>query len=127
MNKSVENENAREEIKDIIEKCVECGLCKGNCPVFRVIREEVISPRGKAILLQDEVYDKSIYNCSLCKACEINCPLGIKLCDAFKKARLVLAEEGKETEENKEMIENIKKDGNPFGKEPGKNKKLYCC
>lgn len=125
--RTIENENAREEVKEIIEKCVKCGLCKGNCPVFRIIREETISPRGKAILLKEKSYNKLIFDCSLCRACEISCPLGLKLTNSFRKARTVLAEEGKETKENKEMIENVRKDGNPFGKEIKKIGKMYCC
>lgn len=124
---TIESENAREEVREIVNKCVKCGMCKALCPVFKIIREEAISPRGKAMILQEEIYDKIIYECTLCKACEKKCPLKLKLCEAFKKARKVLAEEGKETEENKEMIKNIKEFGNPFGKEAGKEKKLYCC
>lgn len=125
---SVEAENAKEEVEEIIEKCVKCGMCKSLCPVFRIVREETISPRGKVLILEKDIYDKIVYECSLCKACEEKCPLNLKLCDAFRKARKVLVESGKETKENKEMIKNIRKDGNPFGKVSGKKiGKLYCC
>ncbi len=122
-----EAQNAAEEAKEIIERCINCGMCKALCPVFSVMREEALSPRGKAILLKNDVYDRILYDCSLCKACEQRCPLGIKLSDAFKKARQVLAANSKETEENKEMIKNIREEGNPFGREKGRERKLYCC
>ena len=123
----IEAENAAWEIIDIVDKCIECGMCKSLCPVFKIIREESISPRGKAKMLKKEIYDKIVYECSLCKACEVKCPANVKLCDAFRKARLVLVEHNKETKENKEMIKNIREYGNPFGKDAGKSKKLYCC
>lgn len=123
----IEAENAREEVKEIVEKCIRCGMCKELCPVFRIIREETFGPRGRAMLLDENVYEKIVYECSLCRACEEKCPLQLKLCDAFRKARKVLVLEDKETSENKEMIENIRKEGNPFGKEKGKTGKLYCC
>lgn len=121
-----EADNAKQEVEEIIEKCVKCGLCKSLCPVFRIIREETISPRGRTILLDKKVYDKILYDCSLCKACESKCPLDLKLCSAFLKARVVLVESGKETKENKEMIKTIRQDGNPFGKKIKKGK-FYCC
>lgn len=124
---SVEAENAKEEVKEIVEKCIKCGMCKSLCPIFSILREESFSPRGKSIMLGKDFYDKIIYECSLCKACESNCPLNLKLCEAFRKARVVLVEQGQETKENKEMLDNIKKDGNPFGKIKGKPDKLYCC
>lgn len=122
-----EVKNAIEELEDLLQNCVRCGLCKGVCPVFKVLHEEFVSPRGKAVMLNKGMIDKVVFDCTLCKACENKCPAGIKLCDAFRKARLVLSESGKETKENKEMIENIKKYGNPFGKDKGESKKLYCC
>ena len=34
---TIESENAREEIRDIVDKCVRCGFCKSLCPVFKAI------------------------------------------------------------------------------------------
>ena len=128
MTAKVEADNAKEEIQEILEKCTKCGMCKSLCPVFKIIREETISPRGKVMILQEKLYDKIIYECSLCKACEERCALNIKLCEAFRKARKVLVETGHETRENKEMIKNIREEGNPFGKlDSRKPGKLYCC
>jgi glycolate oxidase iron-sulfur subunit len=112
---TIEADNAKEEIKEIVEKCIKCGLCKSHCPVFRIMREEHFSPRGKAIVLDNDGYEKLVFNCTLCKACEVKCPLGIKLCDAFIKARTVLNESKREVLENKEMINNLKKTGNIYG------------
>ena len=124
---NVEVDNAIEEIKEISEKCVRCGMCKSLCPFFLVLREEYMSPRGKTMMLDKDVYEKIIYDCTLCKACEQKCPLNLKVCEQFRKARKVLVGKGKETKENKEMMKNVEKFGNPFGQLTGKVKKLYCC
>lgn len=112
---TIEADNAKEEIKEIVEKCIKCGLCKQLCPVFKVMREEQYCARGKVIILNNDIYDKIVYECNLCKACEKKCPLNLKLCDAFIKARKVLVEEKKEPAEVKRMIENLQKTGNVFG------------
>ena len=127
MPEDIEKENAINEVNEIIEKCISCGMCKALCPVFRIIGNEAISPRGKALELKEEVYDKIVYECTLCKACEFKCPLNLKLTDAFRKAREVLVLQGREMKENKEMISNIKEHGNPFGSRKGEDGKLYCC
>jgi glycolate oxidase iron-sulfur subunit len=126
--KNIETENVIEEINEIIEKCINCGMCKGRCPVFKALREEVSSPRGRVNILKEKVFDNIFFNCSLCKSCEVNCPLGLKLPDAFRNARKVIAELGKDPKGNREMLDNTKKFGNPFGKtKPGKIDKMYCC
>lgn len=114
---SIEADNAKEEIKELIEKCIECGLCKGRCPVFKVLREEAGGARGKVIMLKNDIYDRSFFDCCLCGACEEECPLNLKLCDAFRKARQVLVGMNKESKSGKEMVKNLKKSGNVFGED----------
>lgn len=112
---SVEIENAKREILETVERCFKCGMCKPLCPVLKAIREEQLSPRGKAILLENNVIEKFIYDCTLCKACEIQCPLKLKLCDSFIKARMILVLQNKELQENKEMINNLALSDNIYG------------
>lgn len=109
------------------DKCMECGLCKNTCPAYKALMKETTSPRGKAILIKERIKDEIFYMCTLCKACEKNCPLGLDL--GLKEYREELIRNGVETEASKKMIENIRKHGNPFGiVEKGKTPKdLYCC
>lgn len=109
------------------KKCTECGLCRNSCPAFKALLRETASPRGKAMLIKEDVKNEMLYMCSLCKACEKICPLGLDL--GFKEYRKELVKAGVETEAMKKMVENVRKYGNPFGNiEKGKiPKDLYCC
>jgi len=123
----IEAKNIGENVKEILEKCIKCGMCKSLCPVFKTLNEEQFSPRGRTILMQNDCFDEVLFKCNLCKACEYKCPLGIKVWEAVLKSREVINLRGKELKSNKEMIKNIKETGNPFGKDPEKSGKLYCC
>jgi glycolate oxidase iron-sulfur subunit len=112
---SVEIENAKIEIREIIEKCVKCGLCKELCPVIKVMREEAYGPRGKIIMLENDFIEKIVYDCNLCRACEKTCPAGVKLCSAFVLAREVLVQQKREPVEARDIIRNLDKTGNPYG------------
>jgi len=125
---NIEMNNLLEQISETLSPCVKCGMCKSLCPVFKILREESVSPRGKAIILSEKTLDKIVFQCNLCKACEEKCPLELKICDAILKAREALVLNGKELKENSEMIKNIRKNGNPFGENDTKDDgKLYCC
>ena len=123
----IETENLVEQIQEDIEKCINCGMCKGRCPIFQTLKEEFNSPRGRVNLLKSKIFDKVLFQCSLCKSCEVNCPLKLKLPDAFRKARQVMADAKKDPKGNRDMISNVRKYGNPFGKVDGKPKTLHCC
>jgi glycolate oxidase iron-sulfur subunit len=110
----IEEKNAKEEITEILEKCIKCGLCKELCPVFKTLREEQSSPRGHAILLSNNLYDKILFDCTLCKLCEEKCPLNLKICSAIKKARQVMNLRGKEHEENIKVVKKIAEGKNPY-------------
>ena len=104
--------NLKEEIKENIERAIRLGISNEGCAVFRILRKEQFSPRGKAIMLDNNFYEKIVYKCNLCKGCEFN---DSKLCDAFQKARQVLVLQGKELSVNKKMIDNLEKTGNIYG------------
>ncbi len=123
----IESDNLLEEASGIFESCVKCGMCKALCPVFGVLKEEEVSARGKGILLSEKVMDKVLFECSLCRACEEKCPVGIKVCDAVRKAREAMVLRGKGLKGNEEMIANVRKSGNPFGRDAKDSEKLYCC
>lgn len=123
----IEAKNILEEVNGILEGCIKCGMCKSLCPVFKTLSEEVYSPRGRAVLMQDKCLDEILFKCNLCKACEKTCPLGIKVWEAVVKSREAMNLFGKELKSNKEMIKNVKETGSPFGKNPDKSGKLYCC
>ena len=124
----IEAANLMEEASEIFSSCVRCGMCKAICPVFKVLKEERVSARGKGILLSDKIMNKVVFECTLCKGCEQKCPLGIKICDAIRKAREAMVLKGKGLKSNEKMIENVRKFGNPFGMgEVGDKEKLYCC
>lgn len=107
--------------------CIECGLCRETCPVFTILRQEQISPRGLAILAGQNVASPVFYRCTLCRACRVVCPVGHD--PAGETVRAGLAAQGVETEANRAMIANIRQYGNPFGplQEGEIPQTLTCC
>lgn len=93
-------------------ECCFCGLCKIECPVFKVSQKEMVGPRGKAILKKKELPDRVFYICTLCEACKEACPIKIKI--DVRKMREVLVEKGVETKANKKMKESVMRFGHPF-------------
>jgi fumarate reductase (CoM/CoB) subunit B len=121
-------DNLIEEARGDFDLCVKCGMCKALCPIFKVLREEGYSARGKGILISEKIMDKIVFECTLCGACEQKCPVGVKVCDAVRKVREAMVLKGKGLKSTEDMMKNVKKSGNPFGDGTDKDKdKLYCC
>lgn len=110
-----------------IKKCSLCGMCKENCPVFKIMLKEKHSPRGKIMMIKEDMINDFFYMCTMCGACKQSCPSDVKI--EIRTIRKELLRQGKETKANRHMIENIRKHGNPFGevKEGVEPKDLYCC
>lgn len=107
--------------------CIECGLCREVCPVFANLRQEHISPRGLALLSSRDILSTVFYQCTLCRACRVACPVGHDPSGEAVRAQLV--EQRIETEANRAMIANIRQYGNPFGplQEGEIPRTLTCC
>jgi glycolate oxidase iron-sulfur subunit len=69
-----------------VESCVHCGFCLATCPTYKVLGEEMDSPRGR-IFLMKEVLEGEISmaealpfidRCLGCMACVTACPSGVE-------------------------------------------------
>ncbi len=117
--------------------CINCGACLNFCPAYHQLGmkygDKYLGSKGiiMAALMANllRAKESGCYSCTLCSACQENCPAKIDLPALMKKIRVKLNSENLETEENKKMIANIRKFGNPFGEitPDGIPKELYCC
>lgn len=111
-----------------IKDCINCGMCRNSCEVFKILLDERFGARGRANLMKKEIIDKTFYYCTLCGRCNIDCPVGIDLMKEFRANRENVVKK-LTTRSNREMISNVRKFGNPIGKLEGSEipKDLYCC
>ncbi len=80
-------------------RCVHCGLCLNVCPTFRLLGEEMDSPRGRiyqiaqadAGRLELERLRTHLDRCLDCRACETACPSGVQYGRILEGARAELA------------------------------------
>ncbi|REJ81234.1 MAG: 4Fe-4S dicluster domain-containing protein [Acidobacteria bacterium] len=80
---------------EAIERCVHCGFCLATCPTYRVLGEEMDSPRGRIFLIKemleerlplDEVLEH-LDPCLGCLACETSCPSGVRYRELLQPVR----------------------------------------
>ncbi|MEW6328593.1 MAG: LUD domain-containing protein [Candidatus Micrarchaeota archaeon] len=116
--------------------CINCGACDNACPSYHQLAEFFGFERagGKGLIshvIADERDENNLraYLCLACSGCKEDCPAKIDIPLLIKKLRARMAKNGFELETNRQMVENVRKYGNPFGEiEEGEiPKNLYCC
>jgi glycolate oxidase iron-sulfur subunit len=83
-----------------VTACVHCGFCLAACPTYKVMGEEMDSPRGRIVLMKqalegDLTLDDArpyIDRCLGCLACETACPSGVRYRDLVVPFRARLEE-----------------------------------
>ena len=73
----------------VVTTCVHCGFCLAACPTYKVLGEEMDSPRGRIVLMKQalegdlalEDARPYIDRCLGCLACETACPSGVRYRD----------------------------------------------
>ena len=81
---------------DGLRACVHCGICLPQCPTFRVLGEEMDSPRGRVYLMRAAAEGRTELTptlarhldlCLGCRACETACPSGVPFGQLLEAAR----------------------------------------
>ena len=84
------------ESNKILRTCVHCGFCTATCPTFRLLGDELDSPRGRIYLIKDmleagrdatELEAKHIDRCLSCLSCMTTCPSGVHYMHLVDHAR----------------------------------------
>lgn len=86
------------EIKEEVYKCSKCGLCKSVCPLYLATKNELYSPRGRNIVLNDffskgkklsNKFIKELDICLNCDACKEFCPSSIDSSSVYSSLKKV--------------------------------------
>ena len=85
---------------DLLNACVQCGLCLTACPTYQTTGDEALSPRGRIALMREVQWDgapvtgdvlHSFETCIQCRGCEPACPSDVQFGHLMERTRETLA------------------------------------
>jgi glycolate oxidase iron-sulfur subunit len=95
---------------EAIRTCVHCGICLPQCPTYRVLGEEMDSPRGRLYLMRaaaegraaiTETFTRHLDLCLGCRACETACPSGVPFGSLLEATRAQIERHGRSGRERR--------------------------
>ncbi len=81
---------------EILRACVHCGFCTATCPTYKVLGDELDSPRGRIYLIKDMLENGKVPDaktvghidrCLSCLSCMTTCPSGVHYMHLVDHAR----------------------------------------
>ena len=75
-----------QESNAILRKCVHCGFCLATCPTYKLLGDELDSPRGRIYLMKNMLESgaapeaevvRHVDRCLSCLSCMTTCPSGV--------------------------------------------------
>jgi glycolate oxidase iron-sulfur subunit len=88
---------------EALRTCVHCGICLPQCPTYRLLGQEMDSPRGRLYLMRaaaegrvalTETFARHMDLCLGCRACESACPSGVPFGTLLEATRAQLHRAG---------------------------------
>jgi len=86
-----------------LRACVHCGICLPQCPTYRVLGQEMDSPRGRIYLMRaaaegrlelTPTLARHLDLCLGCRGCETACPSGVPFGQLLEASRAQLVRKG---------------------------------
>lgn len=111
-------------VRDSINMCTMCGLCRSVCPSFKSIGWDSALSKGRIILAYgllngdleaDESVVKNMYTCTTCADCVRRCPSKVDVVKIIELCRTDIVRNGMIIPKHKMICDNIISRGNPFG------------
>jgi len=110
-----------------LDACTNCGRCQVVCPAYASGRD--LSPRlvvqdlsremrkgdGDDVFSKGIIRENELWACTMCNACVAACPVFIDQVGYITEFRRTLVSESKLDSKKKTFLENIGRNGNPFG------------
>ncbi|NOZ82617.1 MAG: (Fe-S)-binding protein [Euryarchaeota archaeon] len=113
------------ELLRLAKRCMRCGFCRAECPLFRLTLSDGSTARGKLqsvlAMLRGEIGRSSrammrAFECTTCGACSAMCPAGVRMEEFLEQARRSFLQE-LELPVHEWMVEATLSTGNPFAAE----------
>jgi L-lactate utilization protein LutB len=106
------------EFKELLQ-CISCRACTKLCPRantrspgYRSAKDILFSAFSEGI---EHAVQFGLYNCTLCRGCESQCPVGIPLTNFLGALREQAKEKGLIPEIHKKLSSNVSSFGTPYG------------
>ena len=110
-----------------LDACTNCGRCQAACPAYASGRD--LSPRlvvqdlsremrlgdGEDVLSKGVIRETELWACTMCNACVAECPVFIDQVGYITEFRRTLVSDGKLDPKKRAFLENVGRNGNPFG------------
>jgi len=102
VHQSLRGDSAALAAEQIIGSCVHCGFCLPACPTYRLLGDELDSPRGRIYQIKRVVEGAAVTSmmqlhldrCLTCRACETACPSGVEYGRLVEAGRALTAARG---------------------------------
>jgi Fe-S oxidoreductase len=110
-----------------LDACTNCGRCQEVCPAYasgrdlsprRVVRDlsmDLRAPQGADVFQKGVLRESELWACTMCNACVAVCPVFIDQVGYIADFRRTLVTENKLDARKRTFLENIARNGNPFG------------